>query len=148
MRAAEILSTIIPAKIAHVRHLIAAEDDPSSLLWKGHVQGGDYVTPRMLQPDQLNAMVAAKNNFGTRLEHADLRVGEKILLPSEVTRDNQHSGGSDTPSSEMSEDTLIGEDRKFGSGTHVEKGVPVGPHWFEVVPRNKIQTDLIEMLVK
>ncbi len=44
-----------------------------------------------------------------------------------MTRDNQHGGGSDTPSSEMSEDTLIGEDRKFGSGTNVEKGVPVGP---------------------
>lgn len=148
-RAADILRVQIPHKIAHLRQLIAKEDDPTSLLWVGHLKQGDYVVPRMVQPDNVPRMIT-DTVAGTKrgLVSADLRVGEHIILPDEVTRPSGRDLDSMTPSSEKSEDTLIGEETKFGPDTIVEKGVQVGSHWFEVVPRNKIQTDVITMTLK
>lgn len=78
-------------------------------------------------------------------------MGERIVLPDEVARGSRT--GNSTPSSEMSEDTLVENGdkfgtSKFGSESQVEKGVPVGQHWFEVVPRNMVQTDLILLMTK
>ena len=149
-RAAEILRTTIPGKLAHLKTLIAQESDPTSLLWAGHLEEGDYIAPRLVQPDAFPHLVST--GLGQRgLDSADLRMGERIVLPDEVARGSRT--GNSTPSSEMSEDTLVENGDKFGMGkfgseSQVEKGVPVGQHWFEVVPRNKVQTDLILLMTK
>lgn len=149
-RAAEILRSTIPGKLAHLKTLIGQESDPTSPLWAGHLEEGDYVAPRIVQPDALPHLVS--NGLGKRgLDSADLRVGERIVLPDEVARGSRT--GNSTPSSEISEDTLVGGGDKFSMGkfgveSQVEKGVQVGPHWFEVVPRNRVQADLILLLTK
>ena len=149
-RAAKILRTTIPGKLAHLKTLIAQESDPTSLLWAGHLEKGDYIAPRLVQPDAFPHLVST--GLGQRgLDSADLRMGERIVLPDEVARGSRT--GNSTPSSEMSEDTLVENGDKFGMGkfgseSQVEKGVPVGQHWFEVVPRNKVQTDLILLMTK
>ena len=153
----------IPGKITHIRNLIAQEDDPSSLLYKGHVESGDYLVPRRVQPDTIPRLVEASVGLQSRgLNPEDIRPGEDIVLPDDVVVPKKpvttqgptpDRSGVSTPGSERSEDTLIGDHVKLANGLAglsidpLEKGATPGPHWFEVVPRNKIQTDLAQMMI-
>jgi hypothetical protein len=157
-RAAQILGTDMPAKLAHIRSLIAKESDSSSPLWTGHVETGDYVFPRMLQPDHISRLLGQSHSpdGAVRLDEADLMTGEKIVLPSEITRADQGLAleqGVDTDDDEnLTGVAKLSMGKANGHATEqampVEKGVRVGPHWFEVVPRNKVQTDLAMLTIK
>lgn len=130
----------MPAKITHIRSMIAKESDPSSPLWAGHVKEGDFVHPRMIQPDSLARLLAH-----TSLDQADMKDGEEIILPSKVTRadlgaERDGANGDDESLPEV-------EGLGIGSGK-VEQGVRIGPHWFEVVPRNKVQSELVILTTK
>jgi hypothetical protein len=134
--------------------MIASESDPTSLLWTGHVTQGDYVTPRIMQPDQLDRMLSSSDT-GNRLWKHDLRPSESILLPGEVTRARQDLemalDADEDPdlAGKVARLQLVSNGGVTVSGDgSVEKGVRVGPHWFEVVPRNKVQTDLIRLTTK
>lgn len=165
----------MPSKLTHIRALIAAESDPSSALWVGHLESGDFTLPRMMQPDHLYRLLApgplgpADGESGLKGE--DLEPGEKVVLPSQITRADgglELEQGLDDDGDEhlagvarLSMGKANGNGHLNGAGNRkvtgnggvegtmpVEKGVRVGPHWFEVVPRNKVQTDLAKLVVK
>lgn len=155
-RAAEILSNIIPSKITHLRQLISSETDPSSVLWSGHVDAddNDFKLPRMIQPDHVHKLLiqptAGVERVG-RLDKGDLNKGEKVVLPSEVTRAEsslEKGEGQEDDEYVVQKSKMNGNghgENGVGGADVVEKGVRVGPHWFEVVPRNKIQTECVSM---
>jgi len=63
----------------------------------------------------------------------------KILLPSQVVRgaaDKEHEG--ELPGGDDGVDGLVGKDG-------LAHGVRPGPHWFEVVPVNKVQNELLAL---
>lgn len=157
IRAAEILKSVIPSKIIHLRSLISSETDPKSILYVGHLETGDYAVPRMVQPDHIPLLIERSIlDSGKGLNPEDIRLGEKIVSPDDVVVAKgrvKSVPGVLTPESEKSQDTLVEDHVKFmdrvdGLNKVEEKGVTSGPHWFEVVPRNKIQTDLIHLLCK
>ena len=157
IRAAEILKSVIPSKIIHLRSLISSETDPKSILYVGYLETGDYAVPRMVQPDHIPLLIERSIlDSGKGLNPEDIRLGEKIVSPDDVVVAKgrvKSVPGVLTPESEKSQDTLVEDHVKFmdradGLNKVEEKGVTGGPHWFEVVPRNKIQTDLIHLLCK
>lgn len=109
--------------------MIASECDPSSLLWLGHVKEGDFVHPRMIQPDITSELLVKTDG----LLLGDLRCSELITLPNDIK-----SGGSDGGTKSGS--GALKEEDKVSGGKGTAR---VGQHWFEVVPRNRIQAELV-----
>lgn len=162
----------MPAKIAHIRELLKDESDPSSPLWTGHVLTGDYKQPRMVQPDRIETLLSAGKGgasgegVGMRLERSDIREGETIVMPSEVVvSDPDHGQGGTDDEDEDEEEVINGKNghatsSRTNGARHVTvkndakgngappKGVRVGSHWFEVVPRNKAQVELLELVTR
>ena len=124
------LQQTMPAKIKSIQALLESESDPNSPLWPGHVDSLAF-KPTMLQPDD---PVLAKQDG-------------KPVLPSDVVcaKGVRLEDGFDDDGEVNGHHTANG-DKVDMSG--VEKGVRTGPHWFEVVPQNSIQRELIKLSVR
>jgi hypothetical protein len=115
----------------------------------------DFMNARMIQPDHHSKLLAKNDERGLKKE--DMREGEGITLPGQVTRasvDIEMADHDEDPVAEMMGGLSMGKanghsdgNGNVGGGT-IEKGVRVGPHWFEVVPRNKAQSDLVSLTTK
>lgn len=136
------LQDTIPNKILVIQNLLATESDPSSALWVGHVDTPTYSRPTLLQPTDVDA----QSHIGEEY---------KVVLPSEVVRAKEADHG-DTDDQSLSE----GEKNEMPNGVNglpneagqrdgqLVKGVRTGQHWFEVVPQNKVQDELVKLSVK
>ena len=117
----------MPEKILHIQKLLESENDPSSPLWTGHVDTEAY-KPKMFQPTNPDA----RAHVG----------GREIILPSEVVRGaadkESHDDGGELPGGD---DGVMGPVGRDG----LVHGVRTGPHWFEVIPINKVQNELLEL---
>lgn len=157
------LQETIPEKLTSLQRLLDTESDASSPLWPGHVESTIYIQPLLLQPtDERVQRVLTK--------------GAEVVLPSEVVRakgadygdvddDRTSDGGEKRTTDDVHskrDGNGHGQGYNDGSNGHsngnvrqdggengqLVKGVRTGPHWFEVVPQNKIQGDLIKLSVK
>ena len=136
------MQATIPAKILHIKSLIAAESDPESVLFIGHTTTAAFV-PNKFQP-------------ADALASLHLIEGQKITFPTEV--DSVKAGSTTGPNPK---DLTIGAeiaetDTSVDAAMHGEnisdpmptKGVEAGPHWFEVVPLNKVQHEFVQLSIK
>ena len=180
------LQTTIPDKIKSLQSLLASEDDPSSVLWKGHVHTPSYTSPSRLQPsDSLAKALEAKLVFPK--DEASSSAGRKAIRASKG--DNVGGGGrvgvsvtvstsappaaadaaqSDGGASDAEGGSGSGSDEEEEEESEVEEtdyasdedyvaykdseGTSKAPknaaHWYEVVPGNSIQRDLISLSVQ
>lgn len=135
----------MPAKILHIRSMIALESDPSSILWRGHVNEGDFVRPRMMQPDSLSKLLAKERG----LVSADLKEGEDIFQPTSQMKSGGINKSNLTLHGAMEEPALsVAVDNEHIRAESDQGSVKDGPYGFEVVPRNKIQADLVILTTK
>ena len=117
----------MPEKITHLQNLLASETDSSSLLWKQHIHTEAFTKPVLKQPTEPDF---------------------KGVTPDEVVRakgidlaNNENDIGEEPISEGM-------DGMDLGTKRGIERGIKVGPHWFEVIETNEIQVQLIKLAVK
>jgi hypothetical protein len=120
------LQETIPAKIKAIQGIIASENDPSSILWLGHLETPAYNQVEVFQPDDPKV----------------LEMGLKTVLPSDITR-ARGNGAYDHPD-DVDEPGMNGENGHANGSLGNSKGVRAGPHWFEVMPINQVQDKIIK----
>lgn len=135
----------MPQNIARLQALLDSQNDPSSLMWVGQMTQGDYIAPRLLQLAQVHA-VDGKSPLVHGVEALSITNGEhsnpgkearmvdgrEIILPQDIT---VGASGKHVIDDDESDCPKKGEGRC----------ARVGPHWFEVVPRNKVHNQLMDV---
>ena len=158
LRAAEILRVDIPNKMLSLRQHIASTNDESSPFWKGHVHRGDYVRPTMLHHSATSKAPLADpmDTVAQKLAQANIESDKggneggmegkrSVVLPEHIASiypvlDGAHSSAA---GSEQDNGTINGISKSLEA--LAERKVTIGGHWFEVVPRNEIQGQCIEL---
>lgn len=137
----------MPHKIEHLQQLLDSQNDPNSLMWTGHMSQGDYIHPRVLQPGRNAAPDGPLPNDEIAKGVDELTVSNgKHHVKQDVTM-------IDDRQVILPEDITIGTLPKDRNGEDDDSECPkkgagaarVGQHWFEVVPRNTVHNQLIDL---
>lgn len=126
----------MPSKILHLQALLESESDPNSPLYTGHVLTPAYTNPIMIQP--------------THVDAATLTAGRDVVLPMDVDSVLKSDDGDDhVEHSRKYEQTSLANGKDVVAGARsATKGAQAAAHWFEVVPQNQVQHELINLSVK
>jgi hypothetical protein len=117
------LQETIPNRILRIQQLIDEETDPASLLYEGHLETPEYTHPVILQPT--DSAVASL-----------IPPGRKVISPD----DTVYARGAEIVS--VDEEVDKGEE-----GCNPRSG-KMGVHWLEVVPGNKVQAELTNLVAR
>ncbi|WVF68247.1 hypothetical protein IAT40_003012 [Kwoniella sp. CBS 6097] len=149
LRAREILQTIMPEKIEHIRSLLKKEEDPSSPLYSGRAFEPSYTMPVLAQPriDGQGGIVTS---------------GKADSLPEHAIKETQQGSDGDgtdnggegngngsgkhkitLPSNIVATEVLAGEAE--GEET---KATKIGVHWFEIFATNEVQSECVTIIIK
>lgn len=120
-RAAIILKVEIPEHVLKFQSMIAEENNEGSVLWKGHKDQGDFVSPTMIRKDEV--VVGAQEMRNKKGENGNMN-GHNIF----EMNNNGEVDGKDV------------KDVKDG------EGVQRGEQWLDFVPENKIQSQIVDLV--
>jgi hypothetical protein len=148
LKARTILQESMPASITRLQALIEQEQDSSSPLWIGRIEEGVYVADnlRLYQPGQAVPGTVPQIVRPTDIKGIMSQGGLEEVAGLEKTvvedmQDGMISRGSGEGIVELKESTsttneLVGVDMKQ----------KVGVHWFEIMPRNTNQEEVIKLV--
>ncbi|OCF33557.1 hypothetical protein I317_03582 [Kwoniella heveanensis CBS 569] len=160
LRATEILQTIIPEKITHIRSLLKQEEDPSSPLFAGRAFEPSYTMPVLAQPriDGQAGGVVTSGKLDQLPEHAIREATENTSGDAIASTDADADADADTnanagdvtgrykitlPSDIVATEVLAGEAQ--GEET---KATKIGVHWFEIFATNQVQSECVLIIIK
>jgi hypothetical protein len=115
------------------------DSDPTSVFWAGHLDSGAYIPQgvKLYQPHDV-----ALGELG------EGEAAVEVIQPSEVARigkvllDQGYVGGRDA-----GDDNRNGHsDGKMNGNSLGESVAKAGDHWFEVLPGNKVQREVVSIL--
>ncbi|WVQ95800.1 hypothetical protein IAU59_002899 [Kwoniella sp. CBS 9459] len=150
LRATEILQSIIPGKIEHIRSLLKQEEDPSSVLFAGRAFEPSYTMPVLAQPRLDGQGGIVTSGKADKLPEDDIA----DISPAEgagVDQSQSGSGGGNgkgahkitLPSDIVATEILAGE--ALGEEA---KATKIGSHWFEIFATNEVQAQCVSLIVQ